>query len=870
MAFGSPGSVASTTLTQQLKRGLSHTALAVPAFRRMWIALGLASLGDWMGLLALTALAKSSFGGSATTAGLAITGVFLLRLVPALALAPFAGVMADKLDRRLTIVVTNWLRALILLSIVAFEVRWWLFVATFLMEAASMFFLPAKDAAMPTLVSREKLEQANSINLLTTYGTAPLAALLYAGLALVAGMIDNVLGQRLGSPVMVALLFDAAMFTVAGFLIWPLRELSGTGAKADAIPSVWSGIVQGWRFVWQAPVVRGLIVGMLGAVGAGGVVIPLSALYVPQLGGGDPAFGLLFGTVFVGLALGMGFGSKLFGSMTRRRLFGLAITAAGLTLILVALIPNIVIVDILALVLGFWAGVAWVIGYTLLGLEVDDQMRGRTFAFIQSLVRVVLVLVMAVAPLLATSMGTIHATLGQATLRYTGVALTMLLAGLLATAMGIVAFVRMDDRRGQPWHAGLVETSALEEFAAAQTNGGFFLALEGGEGSGKSVQVQRLAALLREQGYDVVTTFEPGATALGRTLREVLLDPAHPPMTARAEALLFAADRAENVATVIRPALERGAIVISDRYVDSSLAYQGAGRGLNPGQVLRISRWASEGLTAHLTVVLQVPAQVGLHRKGVDTDRMQQQSLEFHELVGQAFAALAREAPQRYLVVDGTAPVEQVTATIMARLQPRLPLTVAQREWEQQQHREQEQQAAQQRQEREQAKQHARHAKHEDRRRRRQARQQRERAQQEDDPQSQDQWAHVPPHGQPSYDQTFSTQVPYSQIPYSQSIYEQTPSEQTFYPQLSDNQADAPPGQPPAAWGQGGDPWAAAQLDTPEYEAVERTQRLPAMDLPPDPPPYQPQPYPEQEPPPPPPPSEPDLPYWPQPPGGRQ
>lgn len=710
MAFGSRGTSGVSevkpvsSLSALLRRRMASTPLAIPAFRRMWVALGLSSLGDWMGLLALAALAQNRFGDSVTSQGLAVSGIFLLRLVPTLVLAPFAGVVADKLDRRLTIVVTNWLRALILLSIVAFEARWWVFAATFLLEAASMFFQPAKDAAMPTLVPREKLEQANGINLLTTYGTAPIAALIYAGLALVTGMIDNVLGQRLGSPPMVALLFDAAMFTVAGLLIWPVRELSGTGgaksraAAGAATVSVWSGIVQGWQFVWRTPVVRALTVGLLGAVGAGGVVIPLSALYVPQLGGGDPAFGLLFGIVFVGLAAGMGMGPRLFGSLTRRRLFGLAITASGVTLMLVALIPNMALVVLLTLLLGFWAGVAWVVGYTLLGLEVADQMRGRTFAFIQSLVRVVLALVVALAPLVATALGTFQVSLGRATLRYSGVALTLLLAGVLAAVLGVLCYLRMDDRRGLPWHAGLLEGSALGDFAAHPPGNGFFLALEGGEGAGKSLQVRRLAQVLRERGYEVVTTREPGGTDLGGQVRALVLDPQRRPMTARAEALLFAADRAENVATVIRPALEREAIVIADRYVDSSLAYQGAGRGLSQAQLLRLSRWASEGLTAHLTVVVNIAPQEGLARKGMDTDRMQQQSLQFHEQVAQAFVDLAKAAPSRYLVVDGCLSVEQVTEAIVEKLEQRLPPTDAQREQEAQQAREQEEQLQQEQQ----------------------------------------------------------------------------------------------------------------------------------------------------------------------------
>ena len=162
---------------------------------------------------------------------------------------------------------------------------------------------------------------------------------------------------------------------------------------------------------------------------------------------------------------------------------------------------------------------------------------------------------------------------------------------------------------------------------------------------------------LQGLGHEVVLTFEPGATDVGRRLRAVLLDHhdaaglAHPVLSPRAEALLFAADRAEHVASVVVPALERGAVVLCDRYIDSSVAYQGAGRDLSPGDVARVSRWATEGLLPDLTVVLDLPPGVGLGRV-VTPDKLESEPQEFHERVRDRFLEQARRGGARYLVVD--------------------------------------------------------------------------------------------------------------------------------------------------------------------------------------------------------------------------
>ncbi|SEP27969.1 dTMP kinase [Trujillonella endophytica] len=208
---------------------------------------------------------------------------------------------------------------------------------------------------------------------------------------------------------------------------------------------------------------------------------------------------------------------------------------------------------------------------------------------------------------------------------------------------------------------------------------GLFLAFEGGEGAGKSTQVRLLTEELAGRGRAVRATFEPGDTPAGTVVRQLLLDRADLALSPRAEALLYAADRAQHVDAVLRPALAAGEVVVTDRYVDSSLAYQGAGRAIPREEVAALSRWATGGLVPDLTVLLDLPPVTGLARaRGrAAADRMEAESLEFHERVRATFRELAAAEPHRYLVLDATLPADDLAAAIRARvaalLDPALP-----------------------------------------------------------------------------------------------------------------------------------------------------------------------------------------------------
>ena len=196
---------------------------------------------------------------------------------------------------------------------------------------------------------------------------------------------------------------------------------------------------------------------------------------------------------------------------------------------------------------------------------------------------------------------------------------------------------------------------------------GFFIVFEGGEGAGKSTQEGLLADALSARGHTVVRTREPGGTPAAEAIRDIVLSPDYAGLDPRAEALLFAAARGEHVARVVRPALERGDVVICDRYLDSSVAYQGFARGLGPRRVRDLSLWATGDLLPDLTVVLDIDPVDGLARFD-ERDRLEAEPLEYHQQVRAAYLALAEQEPDRYLVVPARDSVDSIAARILARV----------------------------------------------------------------------------------------------------------------------------------------------------------------------------------------------------------
>ncbi len=652
-------------------RGVLHTK----PIRRLWYATALSSLGDWLGLLATTALATSLAHGYAAQ-NYALGGVLVVRLLPAIVLGPLAGAFADRFDRRYTMVVGDAVRFALFLTIPlahlvvdSHATLIWLYVASFLIECISLFWLPAKDASVPNLVRRDQIEAANQLSLITTYGFTPV---LGAALFSVLSLITNVLARHLSffrtNPTNLALYLNAATFLVGALIVFFIREISGHGvarSKGEQ-PGLLTLIRQGASFVRSSRLVGGLIIGLIGSFAAGGAVIGAGKIFVASLGGGNAAYGVLFGSVFVGLGSGMAFGPRIARELSRRRLFGASIVFGGICLVLAAVMPQVALAMIFVLGVGFGAGIAYLSGTTLMGTDVEDEMRGRVFALLQSLIRVVLILSLAAVPFVVAQVGRQRVQIGGAHVTVDGTRIVLVAGGLLAIAAGVLAYRKMDDRQRTPIWADLKTTLSGDSTARRRmSTGGVLIAFEGGEGSGKSTQARLLAESLAEADVVVHVTHEPGATGAGRKIRELVLhnDEA---ITPRAEALLFAADRAQHVATVIKPALDAGEVVITDRFIDSSLAYQGVGRDLKTEEVRRISRWAAGGVKPDLVVLLDVPAGVGLNRvrdRGA-RDKLERESIDFHERVRQAFRALAEADPRRYLVLDGSRSPDELAARV--------------------------------------------------------------------------------------------------------------------------------------------------------------------------------------------------------------
>lgn len=670
------------------------TVLRVRPFRRLWMVLGISSLGDWLGLLATLAFATQSVTGSAAK-GAAFGSVITLRMLPALVLGPIAGVLADRFDRRYTMVVCDVLRFALYASMPTMAlitdnsaiVVGWAAIATFAIETVTMLWSPAKDASVPNLLPKARLETANQLTLAMTYGVSPVvAALLLAGMTTGLNIVfhNNLPGNL--QPTHIALYFNALTFLATALTVFfGIKEISGKSATTgERKPRMLKEFIEGWAFVSKTPLVRGLVLGILGAFAAGGVVMGTAQFYSTSLNGGESSFYILFGMLFIGLGCGIGAGPRLIGSLSRRRWFGLSIILAAGSVVGLALAWHLSMAVILTLFVGLGAGMAFLSGTTLLGGEIDDELRGRAFAFVNTGTRVVLLFASAVSSVLVGAGGSHELSLAIFSVPFSATRMLLAAAGLFGVLVGIVAFRQMDDKPGVPVLADLIGSLRGRPLSAMgpEVHHGLFVVFEGGEGAGKSTQAELLAMALRARQREVVVTREPGATSVGLRIRSLLLDRdatgrGGETITPRAEALLYAADRAHHVETIIRPALERGQIVISDRYIDSSLAYQGAGRVLPVDEVSWLSNWATGGLKPDLVVLLDIDPDIGLQRvenRG-HSDRLESESLAFHDRVRYAFLDLAAEDSNRYLILAADAEPDEIAEFVFTRVRSLLTNT---------------------------------------------------------------------------------------------------------------------------------------------------------------------------------------------------
>ncbi|MGW2325655.1 dTMP kinase [Streptomyces sp. NPDC001700] len=686
--------------------------LRYPPLRRLWSAQLVGGTADALAVLVLVllslqaAVAAGSFGGGYRGAALAVAAVLGMRLLATLLfgaalLGPLSALIGPSgpLDRRWTMIGADGLR-LVLLLIAPLWIDWtpddaiaWLLITTFVVGVAERFWTIAKDDAAPALLPAPPVEGAavrplpdhmdalRRLSLRTNFLSVPLAA---AGL-LVVMLIGRLLGTgvswfhahqaALGSYVGAGLF--AASISVLYFVELPGAQTPRTRSPLEGLrrPRAASGTGADKGRTGAAPL---LILACAGVAAAIAAAVGVAALQAVDLGGGPVGFSLLVLVLSGGPAIGIRSAPKVLPGLSRRRLLALSVALTGLALLAAGLVHDATTVLMIALLAGLSAGVAANTGHSLLDQELEESRRHRMTEHLHAVVRVAVGLGAVVAPLLAAVIGPHRLGSGDFVFAHGGAAFTLMLVGALLLPIAALVLGRTDDRQGVPLRRDLREAllrGGGADEAPAET--GFFIAVEGGDGAGKSTQVEALAEWVRAKGHEVVVTREPGATAIGKRLRSILLDVSSAGISHRAEALLYAADRAEHVDSVVRPALERGAVVISDRYIDSSVAYQGAGRDLAATEIARISRWATDGLVPHLTVLLDVSPETARERFTEAPDRLESEPAEFHQRVRSGFLALAAADPARYLVVDAGQVPEAVTTVVRRRLDQMLPLSEA-------------------------------------------------------------------------------------------------------------------------------------------------------------------------------------------------
>ncbi|GGT61798.1 MULTISPECIES: dTMP kinase [Streptomyces] len=681
-----------------------------PQVKRLWSAQLVGGVGDVLALLVLVLLvlqasvAEQVFGGGYRGAAFAVATVFGVRILAtllfgAVLLGPLTSLTSQDgpLDRRWTMVGADGLRAALLI-VAPLWIDWTsgnalaiLLVTAFVAGVAERFWTVSREGAAPALLPGpppegasirplpDHLDALRRLSLRTGFVAIPLAALTLV----VAALCNNLLGTGIewfGQHQAALASYVAAGLFAASLSVVTFLELPGTRTPRPRSP------LEGLRRPRHAAgpdkgrtgALRLLVVAGASVAGAVAAAVAVAVLHAKDLGGGPVLFGLTVGALTGGVVVGIRTAPALLPSLSRRRMLALTLAFTGLALLAAGLVPDVTSVLLILALAGVGAGMAANIAHTLLDQETEEQRRPRVTEHLHAVVRVYVGLGAVIAPVVAAAIGPHRLENGKFVFAHGGAAFTLMLVGALLLPVAAMVLAKVDDRSGIPLRQDLRDALlGGDDPAPASAGTGFFIALEGGDGAGKSTQAEALADWIRSKGHEVVLTREPGATPVGKRLRSILLDVSSAGLSHRAEALLYAADRAEHVDTVVRPALERGAVVISDRYIDSSVAYQGAGRDLSPTEIARINRWATAGLVPHLTVLLDVSPETARERFTEAPDRLESEPAEFHARVRSGFLTLAAADPGRYLVVDAGQEPEAVTTVIRHRLDRVLPLSEA-------------------------------------------------------------------------------------------------------------------------------------------------------------------------------------------------
>jgi dTMP kinase len=600
----------------------------------------------------------------------AVGTVMIARVLPGFIVGPLAGVIADRWDRRRTMVMADIIRAGVIFTLPFIPHLPYLLIASVVLESLTLVWGPAKDASLPNFVPMSQLTNANSLSLMAVYGPWPIASIIYAFMATLGAFLGAnvpVLEGLQESPESLALWLDSLTFVFSAVMISTLSIPSSRRRETRLdFGEIKRDLMEGLSFVGKHKQVRPWLLGIAFTFTAAGAVFSLGIDFSKfVLEAGDRAFSFIIGFLGTGMIIGLLVVGLIAKRIKKDVMFSASLLLLGVGLFAFASMSSLEAAIPIASALGFFGGIAYSTGYSLMHEATEDSLRGRTFSAAYTVIRIGTLVGLGLFPFLARAIGDHKITFGDTLINLPGSRSVLMLAGLVAFGGGLLSMRALGARL------------AGGDGARGPRARGYFVVFEGGEGAGKTTQMAALVNWLGARGEQVVTTREPGGTAIGRRVREVLLDPANEAMDDRTEALLYAADRAQHVAEVIRPALNSGKIVVSDRFVDSSLAYQGLGRGLGLDRIYELSQWATGGIMPDLVFFMRLDPEEGLRRKGGDPDRMEREESDFHERVASAYLELARRWPERFVVLDASRSQAEVHNAIVAAIEDRAAEGVA-------------------------------------------------------------------------------------------------------------------------------------------------------------------------------------------------
>lgn len=640
----------------------ARRVLAIKPFRRLWTVTFLCSTADWLTLLGLTGFV-TKLTETYMAQNFAFSGVVLTLLLPGLIFAPLGGLLADRFDRRKVMVAADVVRCGLLLSIAIVGSPLWLFAANFMVGFASTMWIPSKEAAVPNLLRRrDQVETANQLGMVMTYGFAVVAG---AGSYALITVLPQVIGLPEGATgefgiakfivVCTGLLYLLSAIMIATRIpelslrnVHEDNEAETAESAGDAERASFLQMIKdGAKYVRSTKLVRGLLIGMVGAFAAGGAVVGSSKPYAASLLAGESAFGMMFVCVFLGLAGGMAGAPKLAQRLPHDRLFGIAIVSAGFALMVVAAAPHLIVALAAVTLVGACAGAAFLTGVTIIGTQVEDAIRGRINAIYQSLMKIILGGSVAVVPLLIGLVRPRVISVFDNRIVIDGTRPVLLGGGILAALVGVVAYRLMDSRRTEPIMADL--RNALRR--RPRRANGLLIAIEGTTATDTADQAAKLALWLRRNVTQPIALATDPALD-DKRLTSILTNAS---LTgARARALAAAAVRADIVERDVRPALDSGGIVVMERFADSSLAHLSTIAGLDAGELEGLADWATEQLRPDITLLLDTePTPDGDGAPARQQWRMRG-----------LLSEMAAADPDRYVVIDADGPADEVAERV--------------------------------------------------------------------------------------------------------------------------------------------------------------------------------------------------------------